>query len=120
MHSGVSCSSPTNIVPTYAVAIRDLHSLKLRVVMLSGDKQATAQAVAQHVGIDEVIAEVKPDGKQAVIAQLQSAGGKVAMVGDGINDMPALAAADLGVAIGAGADVAIETADIVLMKHDLA
>lgn len=107
------------IAPHSAAAIRDLHSLKLRVVMLSGDKQATAQAVAQHVGIDEIIAEVKPDGKQAVIAQLQSAGGKVAMVGDGINDAPALAAADLGVAIGAGADVAIETADIVLMKHDL-
>ncbi|MDX1944805.1 MAG: heavy metal translocating P-type ATPase [Pirellulaceae bacterium] len=100
-------------------AISDLKSLGLAVTMLSGDRQAAAEAVARHVGIERVIAEVKPEGKQAAIVQMQANGAVVAMVGDGINDAPALAAADLGIAIGLGADVAIETAPIVLSRHDL-
>lgn len=100
-------------------AITDLQRLGLTVTMLSGDRQATAEAIAKQVGIDRVIAQVKPDEKQAVIQRLQKEGQIVAMVGDGINDAPALAAADLGIAMGLGADVAIESADIVLARQDL-
>jgi len=100
-------------------AIEELRKLGLSLAMLSGDRKETAEAIADQVGIDRVIAEVKPDQKQAAIAELQRGGDVVGMVGDGINDAPALAAADLGIAMGMGADVAIESADVVLARHDL-
>ncbi|HNM83342.1 MAG TPA: copper-translocating P-type ATPase, partial [Mycobacterium sp.] len=103
---------------TSAQAVRDLHDMGVRVVMLSGDNQATATRIADQLGIDTAIAEVLPGDKAAKIAELQAQGRKAAMVGDGVNDAPALAQADLGVAIGAGTDVAIETADLVLMRSD--
>ncbi|WP_396928196.1 heavy metal translocating P-type ATPase [Mycolicibacterium sp.] len=103
---------------TSAAAVTALHELDVQVVMLSGDNQATAARIADQLGIDTVIAEVLPGDKAAKIAQLQQQGKKAAMVGDGVNDAPALAQADLGVAIGAGTDVAIETADLVLMRSD--
>ena len=99
-------------------AIRQLQNMGIRVVMLTGDNQRTADAIGRQAGVDEVIAGVLPDGKEAVIRQLQ-ASGKVAMVGDGINDAPALTRADTGIAIGAGTDVAIDAADVVLMNSKL-
>ena len=101
-----------------AQAVKELRNMGLRVIMLTGDNEKTAKAIGKQAGVDEVIAGVLPDGKESVIRKLKTKG-KVAMVGDGINDAPALTRADIGIAIGAGADVAIDAADVVLMKSDL-
>ncbi len=100
-------------------AVQKFRELGIRMVMLTGDNKRTAEAVRQQLGINEVVAEVLPQDKERKISALKAAGRKVAMIGDGINDAPALAAADVGMAIGAGTDVAMESADIVLMKSDL-
>ena len=105
--------------PESAGAISDLHDMGLKVVMLTGDNLQTAQAIASQVHVDEVVAEVKPEEKSSKIKELQKEGKMVGMVGDGINDAPALAQADVGIAIGTGTDVAIETGDLILASGDL-
>ena len=107
------------IKPSAAEAIEMLHADRLRIVMLTGDSAATANAVGSKLGIDEVVAEVLPDQKREVVARLQREGRVVAMAGDGINDAPALAQADVGIAMGSGTDVAIESAGLTLVKGDL-
>ena len=107
------------VKPTSRRAVEQLKSLGLEVYMLTGDNAATAKAVAQSVGIDHVLSDVLPDGKASEVQKLQSQGKRVAMVGDGINDAPALVQADVGMAIGNGTDVAVESADVVLMRGDL-
>jgi Cu2+-exporting ATPase len=106
------------IRPESHEAVRDLHALGLRVAMITGDSQAVADSVAQRLGIDEVAAQVLPADKAAAVRRFQDGGRKVAMVGDGVNDAPALATADVGIAIGAGTDVAVESAGIVLVRSD--
>ncbi|GHA27494.1 copper-translocating P-type ATPase [Devosia pacifica] len=107
------------IKETTAAAIRDLHAQGLRVIMATGDNQRTAEAVAAKLGIDDVRAGVLPEGKKAFVDELRAAGRSVAMAGDGVNDAPALAAADVGIAMGTGADVAVESAGLTLLGGDL-
>ena len=107
------------IKETTAAAIRALHAQGLRVIMATGDNQRTAEAVAARLGIDDVRAGVLPEGKKAFVDELRAAGLSVAMAGDGVNDAPALAAADVGIAMGTGADVAVESAGLTLLGGDL-
>jgi Cu+-exporting ATPase len=107
------------IKPSASLAIQALHALGLEIAMITGDDRRTAGAIARQLGIDQVFAEVLPDGKLDIVKRLRRGGRRVAFVGDGINDAPALAEADVGMAIGTGTDVAIETADVVLMSGDL-
>ncbi len=107
------------VKPTSKDAIKRLKDLGLDVIMLTGDNKITAKSIADEIGISNVISDVLPDSKESAIREVQASGKKVAMVGDGINDAPALARADIGIAIGAGTDIAIESADIVLMKNNI-
>jgi len=107
------------IKETTAGAINDLHKAGLRIVMATGDSLATAEAVARELGIDDIRAEVSPEDKADLIAEFKAKGLSVAMAGDGVNDAPALAAADVGIAMGTGADVAVESAGVTLVKGDL-
>jgi Cu+-exporting ATPase len=113
----IAVSDP--IKPSAAEAIRRLHGMGLRIIMLTGDAEQTARTVAEQLGIDEFHAEAKPDGKQALEKSLRAEGRTVAMAGDGINDAPALAEADVGIAMGTGTDAAIESAGVTLVKGDL-
>ena len=105
--------------PTSKAAVEALRSMHIDVTLLTGDNKKTAQSIASELGVTDVIAEVLPQDKERIVREKQGKGRKVAMIGDGINDAPALARADVGIAIGAGTDVAISSADVVLMKSDL-
>ncbi len=118
-HATVAFVVADAVKPTSAEAVGALHALGLQVVLLTGDNERTARAVGAEVGIDRIVAEVLPEDKVREISQLQQEGHRVAMVGDGINDAPALALADLGIAIGTGTDVAIEASDLTLVRGDL-
>ncbi|WP_395077051.1 HAD-IC family P-type ATPase, partial [Hyphococcus sp.] len=107
------------IKETTPEAIKSLHEAGVKVIMLTGDSKATAEAVGAKIGIDEIHADVSPEDKHRIISELQASGSKVAMAGDGINDAPALAQADVGIAMGTGTDVAMESAGITLVKGDL-
>jgi Cu+-exporting ATPase len=107
------------IKPTTPDAVKTLQSEGMRIVMLAGDNKTTAEAVARRLGIDDVMADVLPEEKSTVVEQLRADGRIVAMAGDGVNDAPALAAADVGIAMGTGTDVAIESAGVTLLKGDL-
>ena len=107
------------IKPSAGKAVDELHRQGIEVIMMTGDNQQTGEAVAERIGIDQVFAEVMPEDKAAKVRELQSQGKVVAMAGDGVNDAPALAQADVGIAFASGTDVAIESADITLLKPDL-
>jgi Cu+-exporting ATPase len=113
----IAVSDP--IKPSAAEAVRSLHALGLRIIMLTGDSELTARTVAAQLGIDECRAGVQPEGKHALVKSLRAEGRTVAMAGDGINDAPALAEADVGIAMGTGTDAAIESAGVTLVKGDL-